>query len=193
MAGPGSNRQQWRAAVAQQLRAIAPHALTALCAVAVSALVTSLTTKPEPVTAPTVITVIVGAPTVRPTVIPRPSDTAEPAVAAGISRQELLDLRAEDDAIWAALYLVRAVSHADDANAALRVNALAEVDQALIAVDDALSLARSRAVGAARDPIDQLRRDVGTMREDLYLRPEALDSRIGHLRQAMLTLIGHGP
>jgi hypothetical protein len=193
VAGPGSNRQQWRAVVAQRLRTIAPHALTALCAVAVSALVTSLTITPEAVTAPTVITVIVGAPTVHPTAIPRPSDTAEPAVAAGISRQELLDLRAEDDAIWAALYLVRAISHADDADAALRVNALAEVDQALIAVDDALSLARSRAVGAARDPIDQLRRDVGTMREDMYLRPEALDGRIGRLRQAMLTLIGHGP
>ncbi len=192
MAVPVSDRQQRRVALVRLMRIIAPHAVTALCAVIVSSIITSIVATPGTPTAPVVITVVV-TPSVRPTVVPRPSNTAEPVPAAGISRQELLGLRAEDDAVWSALYLIRAISHADDADAALRVNALAEVDQALIAVDDALSLARSRASRVARDPIDQLRRDVGMMREDMYLRPEALDGRIDRLRQTILTLIGRGP
>jgi hypothetical protein len=192
VAVPDSDRQPWRVALVRLLRTIAPHAITALCAVIASTIITSIVATPPAATAPVAVTTVV-APTVRPTVAPRPSNTAEPAPAAGISRQELLGLRAEDDAVWSALYLIRAISHADDADAALRVNALAEVDQALIAVDDALSLAQSRASSVARDPIDQLRRDVGMMREDMYLRPEALDGRIGRLRQALLTLIGRGP
>ncbi|HMP42185.1 MAG TPA: hypothetical protein PKA05_17540, partial [Roseiflexaceae bacterium] len=179
----------WR----RRLRAALPHLLTATAAVAVSltlqlVIVPAGDTAPPPST-PTVPPVVMPSPVPTSAPPPTPAATA-PALSAGISRQELLDLRAEDDRIWVAIYYARAISQIAEAEAALRINSLNEVDLALIAVDDSLSLARDRSVGAERNPIEQLRRDVGGMREDLYLRPEAMDTRLARLRQAILALIG---
>jgi hypothetical protein len=109
--------------------------------------------------------------------------------AGGIARQELIDLRAEDDRLWSAIYLSRAINLIADAETALRANDLARVDQIIVATDDSLALAYDRTTDALRDPIAQLRRDAGMMREDLYLRPEGMDTRLARLRQTLLALI----
>jgi hypothetical protein len=119
---------------------------------------------------------------------PSPQPTDAP-LAAALTRQEVIDLRAQDDRLWAAIYLMRALNHLADADALLRVNDLARVEQTLTAIDDALAQAYARAADADRDPIAQIRRDIGSIREDLYLRPEGMDARLARVRQAIMTLI----
>jgi hypothetical protein len=41
-----------------------------------------------------------------------------------------------------------------------------------------------------RDPIEQLRRDVILIRQDLYNRPDGMDVRLQRIRQSLLTLVG---
>jgi hypothetical protein len=59
----------------------------------------------------------------------------------------------------------------------------------IVATDDSLMLAYARTPPALRDPIAQLRRDAGAIREDLYLRPEGMDTRLARFRQSLLALI----
>ncbi len=106
-----------------------------------------------------------------------------------MTRQEVIDLRTQDDRLWAAIYLMRALNHLADAEASLRVNDFARVEQTLTAIDDALAQAYARAADADRDPIVQIRRDIGSIREDLYPRPEGMDMRLARVRQAIMTLI----
>lgn len=182
--------------LAAWLRAVAPHALTAAAAVAITLGIQRITTPPPS---------IMAAPTLAPaspiaTVAPLPSPAApppgtatpaptEPPLAAAISRQELIDLRAQDDRLWAAIYLIRALNQIADAEAALRANDLPSVEQTLTALDETLQQAYARAADPDRAPIDQIRRDAGAMREDLYPRPEGMDARFARLRQAIMTLI----
>jgi hypothetical protein len=170
-------------------RALLPYLATAAAAVALSlALQMALFPRPSaPPPAPTLTT-----PTPRPTIAPtRPPATAAPAppLAAGITNQELADLRAEDDKLWTAIYLSRAISQIAEAEGSMRSNDLGSVDQSLIALDDSLALAYGRAADAQADPIDQLRRDASAIREDIYLRPEGMDARLARLRQTILALI----
>lgn len=132
-----------------------------------------------------------------PVVAPRPTDMPVPAtptpaseVVRDISRQELLDVKAETQALWSAVYLSRALMHASDAELALRENDLGRVEQILLLLDDVLQRATTNAATTARDPIEQLRRDVVTMRQDLYVRPDGIDQRLARMRQALLTLVG---
>jgi len=132
-----------------------------------------------------------------PVVLPRPTDMPAPAtptpaseVVRDISRQELLDVKAETQALWSAVYLSRALMHASDAELTLRENDLGRVEQILLLLDDVLQRATSNASTTARDPIEQLRRDVVTIRQDLYVRPDGMDQRLARMRQALLTLVG---
>jgi hypothetical protein len=139
-----------------------------------------------------------------PTSAPSPSrPTPAPTAAAGsaptsgipepepdIVRQELLDLRAEDARLWAAVYLARAISQVSDAEAQMRANNLENVAQSLVAVDGSLELAYDRADESVKSPIAELRRTAGVLRDDLYIRPEGMDARLAVLRQTILTLIG---
>jgi hypothetical protein len=132
-----------------------------------------------------------------PVVMPRPTDMPTPAtptpaseVVRDISRQELLDVKAETQALWSAVYLSRALMHASDAELALRENDLGRVEQILLLLDDVLQRATTNASTTARDPIEQLRRDVVTIRQDLYVRPNGMDQRLARMRQALLTLVG---
>lgn len=129
----------------------------------------------------------------RPTDMPAPA-TPTPAseVVRDISRQELLDVKAETQALWSAIYITRALMHASDAELALRENDLGRVEQILLLLDDVLQRATTNATATARDPIEQLRRDVVTMRQDLYVRPDGIDQRLARMRQALLTLVGEG-
>jgi hypothetical protein len=168
-----------------------PHALTALIAISASLGLqlllqpTSTSTRATATSIPAIATVT-PQPVVVPTSIPLP--TALPP-ASGITRQELLDLRAEDDRIWAAIYLSRAISQIADAETALRQNDLERADLMIVATDDTLALAYERTATALRDPIAQLRRDASLIRDDLYIRPEGMDTRLNRLRQTLLALI----
>jgi len=124
------------------------------------------------------------------TVIAAVTATPVPAVMADISRQELLDVQAETQALWSAVYLSRALLHISDAELALQNNDMARVEQVLLALDDALQQAASYANGVLRDPIEQLRRDVIIIRQDLYSRPDGMDVRLQRMRQSLLTLVG---
>lgn len=124
------------------------------------------------------------------TVVVAQTATAVPQVVADISRQELLDVKAETQALWSAVYLSRALLHVSDAELALQRNDTTRVEQVLLLLDDALQQASAYANGVLRDPIEQLRRDVIGIRQDLYARPDGLDVRLQRLRQSLLTLIG---
>lgn len=178
----GALRPRW-------LLAALPHLLTALLAVAVSLAAQALLVRPaSPAFLPP--TPAAAAPaTAAPTSPPGPPTAAAPPLAAGVARQELLDIRAEISQMWTAIYLARAISQAADAEAALRRNDLESVARSLVEVDDSLALAHERAADSSRNPIAQLRRDVGEMRGDLIPRPEGMDVRLARLRQLILTLI----
>lgn len=177
-----------------RLRALAPHVLTAIAAVLITLGAQRLLPPPSAAPAVATQTPSPAAPvaTVTPDVVAAATTTpapTEPPLAAAISRQELIDLRAQDDRLWAAVYLIRALNQIADAEAAMRVNDLASVEQSLTALDETLAQAYARAADPDRDPIDQIRRDAGAMREDLYPRPEGMDIRFGRLRQAIMTLL----
>jgi hypothetical protein len=124
------------------------------------------------------------------TVVAAMTATPVPAVVAEISRQELLDVKAETQALWSAVYLSRALLHVADAELALQSNDMTRAEQVLLLLDDALQQAAAYATGVLRDPIEQLRRDVIGIRQDLYARPDGIDGRLVRLRQSLLTLIG---
>jgi hypothetical protein len=181
---PGAPRRRWRA--------LAPHLLTAAAAVAISLAAQAGMAGTRAAQPPPTLTAPTPRPTAPPTSPPAAQPTAPP-LSAGITSQELADLRAEDDRLWTAIFLSRAISQLAEGESAMRANDLAAVDQSLIAVDDSLALAYGRAADAQRDPIDQLRRDAGAMREDLYMRPEGMDARLVRLRQTILALIEERP
>lgn len=178
------------------LRAALPHAITALVAVALTLGIQRLLPPAAPGTAQP--TEQIGSATLAPspttdaspTVVSAPSpQPTEAPLAAALTRQELIDLRVQNDRLWAAMYLMRALNHLADAEASLRVNDFVRVEQTLTAIDDALAQAYARAADADRDPIGQIRRDLGGIREDLYLRPEGMDVRLARIRQSIMTLI----
>ena len=176
-----------RRPVARWLRALAPHVATIVVAVGVTLGVQWLL-RPGPEILPPPATT--AAPVARPTpALALP--TALP-LAAGISQQELADIRAEADRKQAQIYLLMAIVQMDDAQAALRTNDMPSVDQSLVAIDNSLNLAYlryERAGDSARDAVAQRRVEVGKMHDDLYLYPEGMDQRLDTLRQLTLALI----
>ena len=125
------------------------------------------------------------------TTIPAVTATPAPPLVQEISRQEILDVKADTAALWCAVYLTRALAHASDAEAALARNDLTGTAQMLLLMDDALQRAAVTATSAVRDPIEQIHRDIVAVRQDLYVRPNGLDVRIKRLRQSLLTLIAN--
>jgi hypothetical protein len=177
------------AAPVSWMRRLAPHAITAALAIMASLGIQAVLPKTAvvPAPAPTVpIATVAPAPTRLPTQLPV-ATTVVPI--SGVARQELLDLRAEDDRLWAAIYLSRAISQIADAESALRINDFDRAGQMIIASDDSLALAYGRTAKELRDPIVQLRREAGGLHADLYLRPENMDARLASLRQTLLALI----
>ena len=171
-------------------RAAWPHLLTAALAIAISLAAQALLVRPAE---PTVIVPTSAPPA--PTPIPEPTATAAPpgtapAPAPEIVRQELIDLRAEDDRLWAAVYLAKAISQVSDAESQMRANDLGNVAQSLVAVDGSLELAYDRADESIKSPIAEMRRTAGTLHDDLYVRPEGMDTRLVVLRQTILALVG---
>lgn len=170
------------------LRVLLPHIVTFVAAVGATLALLPLVSAGPEIAVPT--TVPTAAPSARPTPLPQPP-TALP-LAAGISQQELADIRAEADRKQAQIYLLMAIVQMDDAQAALRTNDMASADQSLVAIDNSLNLAYmryERAGDSARDAVAQRRVEVGKMHDDLYLYPEGMDQRLDTLRQLTLALI----
>ena len=181
-----TDRPSWR----RWLLAVLPHILTLALAVAIGFALQAALLRPAE---PTFVAPTPAPPT--PTAVPAPTAApaptgGAPALAPDIVRQELLDLRAEDDRLWAAIYLARAISQVSDAEAQMRANDLEHVAQSLVAVDGSLELAYERADESIKSPIEQLRQRTSGIHDDLYVRPEGMDSRLAELRQIILTLIG---
>jgi hypothetical protein len=179
------------------LRAALPHALTFVAAVAVTLGLQELLrpmpdiAPPAPTTAPSALSA--AAP---PAPTARSVEPTAPPLAAGITQQELADIRAEADRKQAQIYLLMAIVQIDEAQAALRTNDLASVDQSLVAIDNSLNLAYMRyelAGDSARDAVAQRRVEVGKLHDDLYLYPEGMDQRLDTLRQLTLALITEQP
>ena len=169
------------------LRALAPHVATFVAAVGVTLGIQWLM-QPGPEILPPPATT--AAPAARPT--PAPALPTTLPLAAGITQQELADIRAEADRKQAQIYLLMAIVQMDDAQVALRANDMPSVDQSLVAIDNSLNLAYlryERAGDSARDAVAQRRLEVGKMHDDLYLYPEGMDQRVDTLRQLTLALI----
>jgi len=140
---------------------------------------------PQSATAPSPHPTATPLATVAPT---SPPATVLP-LAEGIARQELNDQRAQINQLWSVIYLYKAVNQLTDAEALLRANDLQNVDQSLIAADDSLALAYDQADQPDQNPIKELRRQIGVIHSDVFIRPEGLDERLAQLRQTMLALI----
>lgn len=180
----GPRSPSWR----RWLALLLPHLLTAALAIALSLAIGALL-RPTSLAwvAPAVPT---AAPASTAPAAPTPTATTAPAPAPDIVRQELLDLRAENDRVWAAIYLSKAISQIADAEAQMRNNDLENVAQSLVAVDGSLDQAYERADESIKSPIAELRRTAGLLHDDLYVRPEGMDTRLVVLRQTILALVG---
>jgi hypothetical protein len=103
--------------------------------------------------------------------------------------EEMLALRSEVNRLWSAYYLARAANQLADAEAALRVNDLDEVEQVLVTVGVSLDRAYERSPEQDKGPISEFHMQVAKMLEELHIRPEGMDQRLRRLRQSMLTLV----
>lgn len=106
--------------------------------------------------------------------------------------QQIAELRAEINRLWSAYYLARAANQIADAEAALRINNLSEVELVLATVGSSLDRAYERSAEQEKGPISEFRLQIGTIYEDLRTRPEGLDQRLRRLRQSMLNLVDSG-
>jgi hypothetical protein len=105
---------------------------------------------------------------------------------------DLAALQREVNRLWSAYYLARAANQVADAEAALRVNDLHEVEQMLITVDASLARAYERSAEQEKGPINEFRIQVGQIHENLRMRPQGMDQQLRRLRQSMLSLVDEG-
>lgn len=184
---PASSAAFWQA----RLKSLLPFVLTALVAVALSLfLQTAFSGHQRPAGSTAAMATVEAAPPFTPTPVePATPVPTPPQPDERIISQELLDLQAELSRVWSAYYLMRAASQLADAEVALRVNELTEVERVLVTVK--VSLDHAYDLGAEQDkgPIGEFRTQVGDMYEDLRVRPESMDQRMRRLRQDMLSLV----
>jgi hypothetical protein len=105
---------------------------------------------------------------------------------------EVAALRRDVDRLWSAYYLSRAANQLADAETALRVNDLSEVEQVLATVGTSLDRAYDRSVEQEKGPISEFRVQVGRMHDELRTRPQGMDQQLRRLRQSMLSLVDEG-
>lgn len=202
---PSSAAPQW-------VRMLIPFVVTVCVSVVLSLLLQSwlFPQQSEPLTpiaaatsAPTQTSTAVPSPTAAPlpTLLPSP----EPAVAEAtgstdtpVSTQPLTDtevgqqiavLQHELNRLWSAFYLSRAANQIADAEAALRINDLTEVEQTLATIDTSLDRAYDRSPEQEKGPISEFQMEIGRIHADLRVRPEGVDQQLQRLRRSMLSLI----
>lgn len=140
-----------------------------------------------------VVPVVPATSTARePRIAPQRLPGAEALSDEAMSR-ELRSLRAELRDLWSAYYLARAAIQLADAEVALRVNDLDEIERLLATAAVSLDLAYEHSSEQDKGPIGEFRAQVGAMHEDLAIRPENLDLRMRRLRQSMLSLANKEP
>lgn len=172
----------------QRLRALLPHLFTALFAVLISLGIQALLRSPPPQP-------LQGAAATSPAPTPVPSATASSTPLPSLQtdtqvlNQEIIDLRAEQQSLRSALYLMRAANLLADAESALSSNSIDEVERLLLTARVSLDHAYSISAEQEKGPIGEFRLQVGRLRDDLRLRPEGLDQRLRRLRADMLSLI----
>ncbi|NJO06883.1 MAG: hypothetical protein HC876_15925 [Chloroflexaceae bacterium] len=98
-------------------------------------------------------------------------------------------MRSELDRLWSAYYLARSATQVADAEDALRVNDLDEVERVLVTVGASLNLAYDHSAEQDKGPISEFRVQISNIREELRIRPEGMDDRLRRLRQSMLNLV----
>ncbi len=183
----------WR----KRLQTGLPYVLTALFAVALSLFIQimlevrqvslqSLFALPTPTTTPTPI-LPSPTPARTTTAVPTP-----PVPDERILSQEVLDLQVDVNRIWSAYYLMRAANQLADAEDALQMNDLDEVESLLVTVNASLNQAYDLSTEQDKAPIGEFRMRVGAVHENLRVRPEGSDQQLRRLRQDMLSLIDEG-
>ncbi len=187
----------WR----KQLRSASPFVVTVCVSVALTLLGQAALPAQQPSGIPPTTVVVPGTvpplptataqPTVQPTVQPTMIAFRMP-VGAAAEAQEIAALRQEINRLWSAYYLARAATQLADAEAALRVNDLDEVEQVLTTVDASLDRAYERSAEQEKGPINEFRIQVGQLYENLHVRPEGMDQQLRRLRQSMLSLVDEG-
>lgn len=183
-----------------RLTAALPYIITAaaavLCSLAVQALLWPRTA-PQPAqintitpaarpSAPADATPAPTSPPASPVPTPRESDV-------GVLRLDIIDLEAENDRLWSALYLLRAASQLDDAEAALLANDPAEADRSIMTARRSLDRAYALSAEQDKGPIDAFRLQASQIRDDVRVRPEGADRRLRQLRQLVLALVDEEP
>ncbi len=181
---------QWRA----RFQAALPFIITAVVAVALS-LLGQAALQALQIPAAALISATPTLPPATATPAPPPTSETQPTAAppplqpdARILAQQILDLRAELRNTRSDKYLILAAFQLTEAEYALRVNNLDEVERVLTTAWVALDRAYTYAE-AYKNPIDDFRAQVGKLREDLRVYPEGMDQRLRRLRQNILSLV----
>jgi hypothetical protein len=149
----------------------------------------------EQVTAPPPVPPTATLPAAPPTAAATPTPTAAATVAddertgGEPSATELTELQNEMNRLWGAFYLSRAANQLADAETALRVNDLTEVEQVLETARISLDRAYDRSPEQDKGPISEFRVELSRIHADLRIRPENLDQELQRLRQSMLSLV----
>lgn len=183
-----------------RLAAALPYLVTAAAAVLLSLAAQALLW-PRPAAQPALIN------TVTPAAEPAGPDGAAPAPTSppaspvptprepdvGVLRLDIIDLEAENDRLWSALYMLRAASQLDDAETALLANDLTEADRSIMTARRSLDRAYALSAEQDKGPIDSFRLQASQIRDDLRVRPELADRRLRQLRQLVLALVDEGP
>ncbi len=176
-----------------RLGALFPFIITALASIGISLLAQAFIVFPTARVAPTAATVSPAAassptPTseaaaLTPTPTPTPLAPDERVLA-----QQILDLEAEVRVLWSSIYLIRAASQLSDAELALQINDLDEVERLLSTTRASLDRAYDYA-DVYKNPVDDLRSRVSKIRANLRVRPEGIDQQMRRLRQDVLSLV----
>lgn len=178
-----------------RLKSTLPFVVTALAAIVLSLLIqAALLARQQsvlllPLTPTSAPATLAPLPTLTPTsILPTP-----PLPDERILSQEILDLRAELRRVWSAYYLMRAAAQLADAEDALQVNELTEVERILVTVRVSLDQAYALSTEQDKGPIGEFRMQISEVREDLQVRPEGMAQRLQRLRQDMLSLVEEDP
>jgi hypothetical protein len=183
-----------------RLLAVWPYAVTALTAIVLSlalqALIWPRVSVPDILIAtgtssPSSGTTATPTPD-RPQVQPSATIAAATITDDSVLRLVVLDLEAEDQHLWSAIYLLRTASQIEDALTALQNNDLAEADRTLMAARRSLDRAYMIGPESIKGPIDSFRLRLSQIRDQLRLRPEGTDRDLRQLRRLILSLVDEG-
>ncbi len=101
-------------------------------------------------------------------------------------------MQREMDRLWSAYYLARSANQIADAEAALMVNDLEQVEQGLTAAAALVNRAYEHSAEREKGPISEFRAQISMLHDEVRVRPEGMDQRLRRLRQSMLSFADAG-